>query len=285
MNFGDLEEKWTGYESARFVVLPVPYDLTASYMPGSRRGPAAIIDASSHMELYDEELEMETYRKGIHTTPFLEIHVGDPQNVIDAVRSSVARVLSDGKIPVILGGEHTVTLGAVLAMRDWWEDVSVLYLDAHADMRDTYQGSRFSHACVARRISEVCPLVQIGVRSLSFEEKRYIEEKGLPCFTAREVLCGSLMLDEVVGKLGDTVYITVDVDVLDPGVMPATGTPEPGGISWLHLLDIVRHVCSICRVVGFDMVELCPLPGMVAPDFLVAKTTYRIMGYISRKER
>ncbi|MCX7816898.1 MAG: agmatinase [Syntrophales bacterium] len=285
MNFGDLEEIWTDYESARFVVLPVPYDLTASYLPGSRRGPAAIIDASSHLELYDEELDMETYQKGIHTLPFLEIQVGDPQCVVDAVRNRVTKIISDGKIPVVLGGEHTVTLGAVLAAHDCWREITVLYLDAHADMRDVYQGSKFSHACVARRISEICPLVQIGVRSLSFEEKNYIMEKGLTCLTTREILNGSLDLDKLIGNLGETVYITVDVDVLDSGIMPATGTPEPGGISWMQLLDIVKCVCRTCRVIGFDIVELCPVPGLVAPDFLVAKTTYRIMGYLSLKER
>jgi len=281
MNFGGIDETCTSLATAPFVVIPVPYDLTSTYQSGSRRGPAAILEASSHMELFDEELGRETYLAGIHTAPPIEPDARGPHAMIDAVRRRVGDVLSLGKIPVLLGGEHSISLGAVQAMRNRYADIAVLQLDAHADMRDSYQGSPYSHASVARRIHELCPLVQAGVRSMSAEEAEYLREKKVDSFPAHAISPHHAWHEEVCANIRGDVYVTIDLDVLDPSIMPSTGTPEPGGITWRDILLLMRRVSKESRVRGFDIVELSPIPGMVAPDFLAAKLAYRIMGYVA----
>lgn len=282
MNFGGIDAGNPHLEDAKFVVIPVPYDLTSTYQSGSRRGPAAILDASGNMELYDEELHAETYLAGIHTMDPLDVDARGPELMAEAVRGEVAKVLSFGKVPVVLGGEHSVTIGAVQAMKERYPSLSVLQLDAHADLRDAYQNSSFSHASVGRRIFEMCPLVQIGVRSMSVEEARFIEENGVKILSPDFLSDDPDPVKKVCDNLSEEIYITVDLDVLDPSVMPATGTPEPGGILWNDLIHLIRGVSEKCTIRGFDIVELCPIPGMVAPDFTAAKLAYRIMGYINR---
>lgn len=283
MNFGGIDAvEYTSFEDALFAVLPVPYDLTSTYQAGSRKGPAAIVEASSNMELYDEELRKETYRSGIYTLEPLEIDARSPRHMIDRVRNETAQILKSGKIPVILGGEHSISLGVVEAMKEQYPNISVLHFDAHADMRDSYQGTPYSHACVARRISELCPVVQAGIRSMSSEEALFIERTNREIINPAE-LNSPDSVERICGKLTKDIYITVDLDVLDPSVMPATGTPEPGGVLWK---DLIRLICEVSRngmIRGFDVVELCPIPGLIAPDFTAAKLVYRIMGYIDRK--
>lgn len=282
MNFGGIDAGNPDLEDAKFVVIPVPYDLTSTYQAGSRRGPAAILDASCNMELYDEELCVETYLAGIHTTDPLEVDARGPEAMVKVVHREVAKVLSSGKIPVVLGGEHSVTIGVVQAMKEKYSSISVLQLDAHADMRDSYQNSSFSHASVGRRIFEMCPLVQAGVRSMCMEEARFIEENEVKIFTPDFITDDSDPVKKICANLSEDVYITVDLDVLDPSIMLATGTPEPGGILWNDLIRLIRGVSENCTIRGFDIVELCPIPGIVAPDFTAAKLTYRLMGYIDR---
>jgi len=281
MNFGGLDAEDRRLEDAQFVVIPVPYDLTSTYQAGSRNGPAAILAASANMELYDEELGVETYLDGIHTTVPLEIDARGPEFMVRAVRDTVTQVISSHRIPVVLGGEHSVSIGAVQAVKDRYPSVSVLQLDAHADLRDSYQGSAYSHASVGRRISEMCPLVQVGVRSMSADEARFIENEKIPQYSPHQVKNYPDLIKKICGNLSEDIYVTLDLDVLDPSVMPATGTPEPGGILWDDLIRLIRGVSEQCTIRGFDIVELCPIPGMVAPDFTAAKLAYRIMGYIS----
>jgi agmatinase len=281
MQFGGIDPVFTSFKTAPFVVVPVPYDLTSTYQSGSRRGPAAILEASANMELYDEELRQETYRTGIHTLLPLEVDARGPKEMTVAVRRSVSEILAFDKIPVILGGEHSVTLGAVLALREKFHDLSVLQLDAHADMRDTYQESPYSHACVARRIFDACPLVQAGIRSLSAVEADFMVKSGVKTFGADFILDEPDWIDRICENLSGDIYVTIDLDVLDPAIMPSTGTPEPGGISWRALIGLIREVSRCCRIRGFDVVELSPIPGVVAPDFLAAKLVYRIMGYLT----
>lgn len=209
--------------------------------------------------------------------------------MIKRVRSVVSSILGSGRVPVLLGGEHSVTLGMVQALLEKYPDLSVLQLDAHADMRDTYQDTPFNHACVARRISELCPIVQVGIRSLSVEEAQFLKAEAkagkkaksrIKTHYATEVFRG-ISWNKVVRGLTDNICITVDLDVFDPSIMPATGTPEPGGLSWYDALDVLRAAISAKRVVGFDVVELCPLPGNIAPDFLAAKLVYKMMGYMN----
>ncbi len=285
MNFGGIEPAFTAYKKADFVIVPVPYDLTSTYQSGSRRGPAAILEASGNMELYDEEIRKETYRSGIHTLPPLEADARGPAEMVDSVRRSIARVAADGKIPVMLGGEHSISFGAVQAMKEIYPEISVLQLDAHADLRDAYQGTPYSHASVARRISEICPLIQAGIRSMSVEEAKFLEESHVQSHTADFILDGGTdaWWETICGGLHGDLYLTVDLDILDPAVMPSTGTPEPGGLAWRDLLRLVREAAKHCQIRGFDVVELAPIPGLVAPDFLAAKLVYRIMGYLSKK--
>lgn len=281
MNYGGIETVYTAYEKAKFVVIPVPYDLTSTYRSGSRRGPGAILDASANMELYDEELRQETYRAGIHTLPPLEADARGPAEMMNLVHRIIAGVAADGKIPVVLGGEHSISFGAVRAMKEAFPELTVLQLDAHADLRDVYQGTPFSHAAVARRIMEICPLVQAGIRSMSVEEAEFLSANPVKSYPADFILDGGSWCETICGDLHGDVYLTIDLDVLDPAVMPATGTPEPGGIAWRNLIRLIREAAKRCRIRGFDVVELAPIPGMVAPDFLASKLIYRIMGYLT----
>lgn len=283
MNFGGIEPEYTRFDQATFVVVPVPYDLTSTYQSGSRMGPAAILEASAHMELYDEELRRETYLAGIHTLPFLEADARGPRMMMETVRRKIFEVVSAGKIPVTLGGEHSISFGCVQAVLEAYPSLSVLQLDAHADMRDSYQGSPFSHASVARRISERCPLVQAGIRSMSAEEAAFLPTSAVRTFSADFILDDPEGCRAIAACLEGDVYISVDLDVLDPAFLPATGTPEPGGIRWNDVLRLIRAVSGRCRVRGFDVVELSPIPGMIASDFLAAKLVYRMMGYALAK--
>jgi agmatinase len=277
----------------RYSILPVPFDLTASYVKGASRGPAAIIEASTHMELYDEELGCEPYKAGIETLSAIEPR-DDPADMIAVVQGAAREVLSRGTIPVLLGGEHSVTLGMVRALMDQYSALSVLQLDAHADMRDSYESSPYNHACVARRISELCPLVQAGVRSLSVEEAGFLKAgratgsagAGIKTYYAAGIKgMGADLLARIVEDLTQEVFITIDLDVFDPSIMPATGTPEPGGLGWYEVLGLLRAVASKRKVVGFDLVELCPQPGNVAPDFMAARLVYKMIAYIEAGKR
>jgi len=278
-NFLGLADRYSSAESL-FHLIPVPYDGTASYLAGSREGPRAIIDASAHLEIYDHDLESEPARAGIPTLDEIPVGVGDPTPVVDAVEIAAAAVIGRGRLPVVLGGEHTVSLGAIRALARG-ADFGVVSLDAHADLRDSYQGSRLSPACVLRRASELKPSSAFGVRSVSPEEIEYAASSGTRLFFAdhlRRLDVAALDLD----FLPDNVYLTIDVDVLDPSIMPATGTPEPGGLGWYYLVDLVRRIVSGRRVLGFDVVELCPLAGNPAPSFAAAKLVYKTMGMIIR---
>lgn len=285
MNFGGIEPAFTSYRKAPFVVVPVPYDLTSTYQSGSRRGPGAILEASANMELYDEELRKETFRSCIHTLAPLEADARGPAAMVDSVRQTVSKIARDGKIPVMLGGEHSISFGAVQAMKELYPEITVLQLDAHADLREAYQGTPYSHASVARRICGIAPLVQAGIRSLSVEEARFMSSDAcsVRTYSADFILDGGKWLEKIFSDLSGDLYLTVDLDVLDPAFMPSTGTPEPGGISWRDLLCLIREAAKRCRIRGFDVVELAPIPGMVAPDFLAAKLVYRIMGYLTTK--
>ena len=279
-NFCGLKDELAGWEQARAVIIPVPYDLTTTYMPGTRQGPHAIIRASTQLELFDEELEKEPASIGIHTLPEVEVITSGPAEMIDRVESVAAQVVGAGKFPVLLGGEHSISLGMVRALKNKYPDMGVLQFDAHADLRDSYQGSRFNHACAARRIQELCPLVQAGIRSITEEEWSFLKSSGVTTVFARNMQSRDEWLPKLIEKLPQKIYITIDLDVLDPAQMPAVGTPEPGGMSWYDLLHLLRLVSAQRHIVGFDIVELCPLPGNPGPDFLAAKLCYKLLGYI-----
>ena len=275
--FGGLDESLTNLEKAHAVILPVPYDGTVSYMSGARLGPRAIITASQSMELYDEELGA-FYEAGIHTLPDLEV-VADPKLMVERVQEAVEWGLDLDKMVITLGGEHSITTGPVRAYAKKYPKLSVLQFDAHGDLRAEFHGTPYSHACVMRRVREIVPAVQVGIRSISEEEAELIAEKKWPVFSARKTRAMKGEYAQIVDALTEDVYITVDLDCFDPATVPGVGTPEPGGLDWYELTEIVAQVAKKKRIVGFDIMELMPLGGQVRSDFLAARLTYRMWGW------
>lgn len=285
MNFGGTDLAYPTFEEATFIVVPIPYDVTPTHQSGSRKGPCAILDASRHLELYDEELHKETYLAGIYTLPPLASDERGPDAMMNVIRHTIAEILTCNKIPVILGGDHSISFGAIRAMSEKYPGISVLQLDAHADLKNYYQCSPYGHSSVGRRISELCPLVQVGIRSLGVEEAAFIKEGKVKTFNTDFIFEESTWWEKICENLSGDIYITIDLDVLDSSIMPATGAPEPGGIYWREILRLVKEVSNRCHVKGFDVVELSPIPGMDAPNFLAAKLVYRIMGYLMEARR
>jgi len=280
-HFLEIDSVERRYSSSKIVVLPVPYEGTTSYGKGTKNGPSAILKASQIVEDYDIELGFEPYKRvgGIHTA--LPVKVAkDPHKEIYA---SVKKIISAGKFPLMLGGEHSISYGAVKAAKEFYSDLSVLQFDAHADLRDSYHGSKHSHACIMRRIREICPAVQVGIRSQDREESDYIKEYNLQKNLFYADPYDETKLPAIVKGLGKNVYITLDVDVFDPSVIPATGTPEPGGLLWEQVLAILKKVIAEKNIVGVDVVELAPKPNLHYADYTIAKLVYKIIGYLSLK--
>ena len=278
--FLDTRQRSSSLEDARVVLIPVPYDSTTSYKTGARHGPKAIVTASRQLEDYDLELDRDISEVGIYTTAEIEPDMSGPEAMVRRTARVVRSFASAGKLIGVLGGEHTVTVGAVQAMRELHSDLSVLYLDAHADLRDEYMGSKWGHASVARRLHTVAPLVQVGVRSLSAGELAFIREESLP------VLFWPPVMEDVDGvsswalsHLSEHVYVSVDLDVFDPSTMAAVGTPEPGGMGWDQVTGLLKAVAESRRIVGFDITELSPAEGPEACAFTAAKLTYKLIGY------
>jgi len=283
--FAGLEPPYSNLQEAKTVILPVPYDSTSEWRSGSRRGPQAIIDASQYLELYDLELDREIYKIGISTLPRIEPLLSSPQDMIDRVCEVIKGLIQREKFVVLLGGEHSLSLGAVRAFKEALPRLSVLQLDAHADLRDEYLGTKYGQACVMRRIFELCPISQVGVRSLSWEEKQFLSQNKLTPFYMSNLSSGTASIDKIVDSLSQDVYVTIDVDVLDPSIMPAVGTPEPGGMSWRQILNIVESVTLHKHVVGFDLMEFCPAEGPGSCAYLLAKLAYKLIGWAVRQER
>ena len=274
--FAAIPQQYADFETSKVVILPVPYDSTADWRSGSRDGPMAIIDASEYLELYDPELDRETYLCGIHTLPELKPAMKGPKETVERVYNVAGDLVRKKKFVVMLGGEHSLTVGMVRAFKEGFPRLSVLQLDAHADLRDEYQGTQYSHACVMRRVLEYCPIVQVGIRSLSQEEHRFLDQNKMRPFFAP---LDQTSPQEILSPLSDEVYITIDLDVLDPSIMSAVSTPQPGGIGWYEILSLLRQVAEQKTIVGFDLVELCPKEGPVSCAFLAAKLAYKLIGY------
>jgi agmatinase len=282
-NFGGLPDEHSTYKTSRAVIFPVPMERTTTYMTGTRNGPAAILAASRNMELYDEELGCEPYKKiGIATLPAIDTQEGTLEHVLSELHTTELALLGDGKFPVVLGGEHSLTPPLVSAAAKKFAKLSVLQIDAHADLREAYQGNPASHASAMRRVVEVCPAVQVGIRSLSVEEAEAIPKLRTKLYWAKDIIRAPLdsWIPRAVADLSDQVYLTIDLDGFDPAFVPATGTPEPGGLDWVQVTSLVRAVAAKKKIVAMDVVELLPQPGDHASDFLAAKLIYKILGYI-----
>ena len=289
VSFGGIPDKYSSWKKALFVVVPFPIDLTTTYVSGTRNGPRALIEASGHMELFDEENKIEPYRAGIFVSTEIPVLTTGPLAMLKELEKRIKAVTRAGKFPVIVGGEHSGTCGAVSALKKKYGDLTVLQFDAHADLRDSYLGTPWNHACVGRRIVDSgAKLVQVGVRSISEEEDRFLRRaENVKTYYASEVRESLADVTRgIVSSLSGNVYISIDLDVFDPGIMPAVGTPEPGGLDWFEVIDILRDVMRVdCNIVGFDIMELSPIPGIVAPEFLAAKLCYRLMGWILAKRQ
>lgn len=309
-NFLGLDEEGSDFDRAKVVILPVPYEATTSYGGGTRGGPGAIIEASRYIELYDQELDSEPYECGICTLPALELPGAGPEQASLALREAYdqLRAAAPDKLIIALGGEHSISSAPILSWADSFagdtpvlpefgdvvtrsgqrvdstditpRKLTVLQFDAHTDLRTEYEGSAFSHASVMFRVIERANLVSVGVRALTRDERELARSRdNVSIFLADDIHTGEAWMDEVMGKLTEDVYISFDVDGFDPGIMPSTGTPEPGGLQWYPVLKLLRRVFAERNVLAIDIVELAPTPGLHAPDFLVAKLIYKMIGY------
>jgi len=276
-NFGALPNEMTNYQKCKIVILPIPYDATTTYKPGTRDGPKAIIDASRYLELYDEENNTNHSTEGICTLSELEI-TDDTKKLMERITEATTKLIEDGKKIITLGGEHSISYGVIKAHTQKNPNITVLHIDAHADMRDYNNENQYNHACVARRISELCKITSIGIRSLSQEEKQYHQNKKIPVFYAEEMRKNNNWMQQTINTLTQDVYITLDLDALDTSIMPSTGTPQPGGLTWYQITDFFKLLATQRNIIGFDITELAPNPTNHAPDFLAAKLTYKMLG-------
>lgn len=278
IQYGGLEEEFTRYQTSQIVVVPVPYDGTSTWIKGADKGPQAILEASENMELYDIETDSEVYTKGIHTLDSID-NIELPEEVANTLKPIILKLLNDNKFPVVLGGEHSVSIGAFQAFAEKYPDLTILQFDAHSDMRDEYEGSKYNHACVMARGKELCKVTQVGIRSSCIEEKDIIDKDRI--FYAHKIKTaesvGANWMEEVISQLSNNVYITIDLDVFDPAYLPCTGTPEPDGLSYRQVLDLIKLVIENKNLVGFDVVELAPNEDFKASDFLASKLIYQIL--------
>jgi agmatinase len=287
MNFGGIEEEqFSSFDAARIVVLPVSYEGTVSYGTGTGAGAMAIVDASRNMELYEEETGAEVYKLGIHTLPEFEPRP-TPEAMMNSLYEYTKKLLQSDKFVCMLGGEHSVSAPIIKAHAEKFHDMSVLQIDAHADLRDTYDGTPHSHASIMARVVKDLriPSVQIGIRSISVDEAHLINT-GLPTkiFWAKDIVGKTDWIDEAVDSLTENVYLTIDIDGLDPSLVPTTGTPEPGGLGWYETLTLIRRLAEKRRVIGMDLVEFSKTDNSDAPAFLCSKLVYKSLAYIFNDE-
>jgi len=285
-NFGLLEPAASEYESSRVAVLPVPFERTTSYGKGTSAGPAAILRASQAMELYDEELGSEPFRQGIATLPAFLPEAFDMAAAMAELQAEARGHMERGKFLVTLGGEHSLSQAPIKAAREVWPDAGVVQFDAHADLREEFEGTPYSHASIMKRVVDAgIPTLAVGIRSLSAPEAVVVHEKGLPVLWGHQLDRAADLFPKLLEKLPEKVYLTFDIDYFDPSLVPATGTPEPGGGLWYPTLALLRHLFQAKTVVAMDLIELAPLGQQPASDFLAAKLVYKCLGYLQEKEQ
>jgi agmatinase len=280
-NFLGIEKKYSSYDSSKIVIVSAPYEKTVSYGKGTKKGPWAILKASHYVEFYDEEIKKELcFEKGIATLPELQLSKLTPIKALDKIYKEVKRNLGNEKFVVTLGGEHTISQAPIKAHFEKYENLSVLQFDAHSDLRNSYEGTKYSHACVMARVAEFTKeIVQVGIRAQDITEAQFIKENKIKTFYARDIFNSKSWMKKALNQLNENVYITFDVDAFDPSLLPATGTPEPGGLFWDETMNFLKLVGENKNIVGFDVVELAPTKAHPASDFIAAKLVYKILNY------
>lgn len=274
--YAGIEDQYSKLDSSKIVLIPVPYDGTSTWQKGADKGPEAFLNASENMELYDIETQTEVYKQGV----FLANPVTEntsPEQMVDAVHQEVKTYIKKNKFVTTFGGEHSISIGTIRAFNECFDNLTVLQLDAHADLRKTYQGSTCNHACALYEASQTTNLIQVGIRSMDVIETTVMDDDKT--YFAHEMAEDDSWVDSAIDQMTDNVYITIDLDAFDPSIMPSTGTPEPGGLLWYETLDFLRQVFEEKNVVGFDIVELCPNPNEKSSDFLAAKLYYKMLTY------
>jgi agmatinase len=274
--YAGIAKKFSKIESAKIVLIPVSYDGTSTWQKGADKGPSAFLEASENMELYDIETNSEVYKKGIYLSDSIS-DFDSPDEMIDTVYKITKKYISKNKFVTIFGGEHSISIATVKAFNDSFDDLSVLHIDAHADLRQVYEGTKYNHACAMYEANQNTNLVQVGIRSMDVEEKNVMNQDNV--FFAHELASNEYWIDDVIEKLSKNVFISFDLDAFDPSILPSTGTPEPGGLFWYETLDFLRRVFNEKNVVGFDIVELCPNEIDKSSDFLAAKLYYKMLSY------
>ncbi|SDM37551.1 agmatinase [Kriegella aquimaris] len=275
-NYAGIPDEFAQLEEAKIVLIPVPYDGTSTWGKGADKGPQAFLEASENMELYDIETDSEVYEQGIYLAePITEN--SSPEAVVNAVHKTTKEYIKRNKFVTLFGGEHSISIGTIRAFNECFDNLTVLQIDAHADLRQTYEGSEYNHACAVHEASQNTNLVQVGIRSMDAIEKTFMDEEKM--FFAHDMVNDEYWMDKVIEAMTDNVLITFDLDALDPSIMPSTGTPEPGGLFWYETLEFLKRVFEERNVVGFDIVELCPTANDKSSDFLAAKLFYKMLSY------
>jgi len=275
-NFAGIEDEYCTFENAATLLQSIPYDGTSTWGKGADKAFPAFLEALENMELYDIETNSEVYQTGVHILPDI-VEDESPEAMVKAVYQSAKENLETGKFTTYFGGEHSVSIGVIRAFQEKFDNLTVLQLDAHADLRKEYDGTPFNHACAVHEASKIANLVQVGIRSMDSCELEYLNREQ--CYFAQDIHKQTSWMDDSISKMTENVYLTIDLDVFDPSIMPSTGTPEPGGLDWYTVISYLRKVFRQKNVVGFDIVELAPQEGQKAPDFLTAKLYYKLLSY------
>jgi len=274
--YAGIPEAYAVPEKSKIILIPVPYDGTSTWKKGADKGPDAFLAASENMELYDIETDSEVYKEGIYLTQAVTEN-SSPEAMVEAVAEKVKKYLNRNKFVTLFGGEHSISIGAIRSFAQFYENLTVVQIDAHADLRKSYQGSSCNHACALYEASQTTNLIQVGIRSMDHSERTVMNEDNV--FFAHEMATDAYWVEQAIERMTDNVYITIDLDGFDPSILPATGTPEPGGLLWYETLDFLKEIFQSKNVVGFDIVELCPDPALFASDFLAAKLYYKMLSY------
>lgn len=274
--YAGISEEFSKLETAKIVLIPVPYDGTSTWQKGADKGPDAFLDASENMELYDIETETEVYKQGVYLADAVTEN-SSPESMVDAVHQATKNYIKKNKFVTIFGGEHSISIGTIRAFNEMYPSLTVLQLDAHADLRKEYEGSKCNHACALYEASQTTNLIQVGIRSMDIIETSVMDKERT--YFAHEMALDDTWMDTAVDQMTENVFITIDLDVFDPSIMPSTGTPEPGGLLWYETLEFLKQVFTEKNVVGFDIVELCPNKNEKSSDFLAAKLYYKMLSY------